>query len=255
MTPKTLSPIENFSVSYLGPDLIEGPLPSFFYFALSEQESLTLDPYNQPAAFLASYPMRIFSMTLPGHGGALQEKEAMHFWAQEMARGHFLIEDFLNQCVLAIEKMVEKNWLIPEKCGVGGLSRGAFIASHVAARLPFIRTLLGFAPLTKLSALRTFADVAQHQEVQSLNLENLIDALSDRTIRFYIGNHDTRVGTEHCFQFIAKTAETAYESGIRSSPIELIIGPSIGHMGHGTSKEVFEAGAKWMGEQLGVIHD
>ena len=86
MISQTVFPIENFSVSYIGPDLMEGPLPSLFYFALSEQESLFLDPYNQPVVFLSSYPIRVFSMTLPGHGSGLHSKDAMHFWAREMAQ-------------------------------------------------------------------------------------------------------------------------------------------------------------------------
>jgi esterase FrsA len=61
---------------------------------------------------------------------------------------------------------------------------------------------------------------------------------------------DTRVGTNHAFSFIDHVAKKAHKHHIRSSPIELIVGPSIGYQGHGTSPEVFKAGANWAREAL-----
>jgi esterase FrsA len=58
------------------------------------------------------------------------------------------------------------------------------------------------------------------------------------------------VGTESCFQFISELSETAYQQKISSSPIELIIGPSMGHKGHGTPPEVFKDGAAWIRRKL-----
>ena len=42
----------SISIYHVGPPLELGPLPTFFYFALSGEESLTLNPYNQPVSFL-----------------------------------------------------------------------------------------------------------------------------------------------------------------------------------------------------------
>lgn len=83
-------------------------------------------------------------------------------------------------------------------------------------------------------------------------LKSLIPHLIGKKLRFYIGNHDTRVGTANCFQFIEALAEASFQNRISSSDVELIIGPSIGHQGHGTSKEIFTKGADWMAEKLGV---
>lgn len=214
---------------FVGSPLEDGPLPAVFYFALSAKNSLHLDPYNQPVVILSSYRLRVFSMTLPEHD-RLPPEEAIDSWTEEM------VEAFTDQAAETIENLAGKN--VIDRVGIMGLSRGVFIGAHVAAKTTKVRTLLGFAPLTRLASM------------PSLNLENLADDLCDRTIRCSIGNRDTRVGTEHCFHFITKLAESAYHKGIRSSPIELIVVPSIGQMGHGTSPEAFRSGAAWMAERL-----
>jgi esterase FrsA len=45
-----------------------------------------------------------------------------------------------------------------DKLAVMGLSRGVFIACHVAAAIPAVSTILGFAPLTNLCAIKEFSD-------------------------------------------------------------------------------------------------
>ncbi|MCB1081898.1 MAG: alpha/beta hydrolase, partial [Chlamydiia bacterium] len=67
-----------------------------------------------------------------------------------------------------------------------------------------------------------------------------------KKVRFYIGNHDMRVGTDHAFSFIQNLAKEAHTHRIRTSPIELIIGPSIGYQGHGTAPQTFQSGAEWV---------
>ena len=75
-------------VSYVGPDILDGPLPSLFYFALSEEESLLVDPYNQPVQFLLEKPVRTFSLTIPGHGPDLDPRKAIGIWAEEFKKGN-----------------------------------------------------------------------------------------------------------------------------------------------------------------------
>ena len=240
--------LEKPKLCYVGPDISEGKLPAIFYFSLSAKESLTLDPFNQPVTFLADLPLRVFSMTIPGHEEGRDPKEAVGYWASEMAKGNALIPAFVKECSEAATYLVENE--IASDLSVAGLSRGAFIACHVAAINPAVKRILGFAPLTRLSHAKEFEEMADQKEVQALALENLKGKLYDRKLRFYIGNHDRRVGTEHTFSFISKLSDAAFENRIRSSPIELIIGPSTGFMGHGTSPEVFKSGAEWLQSEV-----
>ncbi len=254
--PSSVQKIEilpGIHLSWTGPSLSSGPLPALFYFSLSAEDSLCLDPFNQPVDYLASLPMRIFSMTLPGHENYLPPTDALNIWASEIASGSDVITKFVGQIKQAVDALTAQGALLPGQLAVAGLSRGAFVAAHAAAFIPEFRFILGFAPLTKPSAAKEFQNISSHPTVESLSLENLADKLIDRSLRFYIGNLDTRVGTRNCFDFIEKLSQTAQNAKVRSPSVELIIGPSIGKDGHGTSKEVFHDGAQWVAEKLKAI--
>lgn len=232
---------------YLGPDLKEGPLPAIFYFALSAKESLCVDPYNQPALFFQGQPVRLFSVDLPEHGEGLPAPSAIERWATRIQREPAFLEAFIQEMSHAIERLEKGGYLIPEKVAAMGLSRGAFIASLVAAQNPLVRYVLGFAPLTHLGFAKEFQNLSLPP---FLSLQTQCDALADRKIRLYIGNRDLRVGTANCFRWMESLVEAAHRKKIRSAPIELIVGPSIGHLGHGTAKETFQQGATWLKQQL-----
>jgi predicted esterase len=245
----------DLEIHYQGPDVKEGLLPALFYFALSAEESLHQDPFDQPVKFLAKYPMRVFSISLPGHGPNLDPTKALLMWAENIYEGKNIIAEFVQKVQRAVAYLIDKKIITPEKTALAGLSRGAFIAALVAAKIPELKIVLGFAPLTKLNFAKEFHEMQDNPIVNSLSLHHFVDELADVTLRFYIGNHDTLVGTDLCFQFIQSLADAAFEKRIRTSPIELIIGPSIGFKGHGTSKEVFHDGARWIAEQLEVQNE
>ena len=113
----------------------------------------------------------------------------------------------------------------------------------MAALCPELSFILGFAPLTRLSYAKEFQN---GPDVSHFDLEKLVSKLYNRKIRFYIGNLDTRVGTQHTFKLVSRLAEEAKNHRIRSAPIELIVGPSIGYQGHGTGPHVFQAGVDWI---------
>ncbi len=234
---------------FLGPPFEEGPLPAVFYFALSAKDSLYQDPFNQPAQALAHLRLRVFSLTLPYHD--LAPDIALRHWADDLEHGIDPITPFAKQVALQIETLIQKEVILKDKIGVMGLSRGAFIAAHVAANCPAVSTLLGFAPLTQLEKGKDFSHLAANPLTFSLRLEALAPLLAPLNVRFYSGNHDTRVSTSACTSFILKLSEEAYAQKIRSSPIELRLSASIGHQGHGTAPEIFQEGALWIAEKLG----
>lgn len=232
---------------HTGPALDHGPLPSLFYFALSGPDSLCLDPFNQPVQFLQGKMIRIFSMTLPGHENDLPPKEAMKIWAEDLEKGSDCIGEFLNAAELAVNFAVKEKFADPEKMATAGLSRGGFAAAHLAARDPRFRYFVAFAPLTRLSKIKEFSHLTDHPFVNSLDLVHLSKLLSDRHIRLYIGNEDTRVGTDGCFDFMKSLVKHKKN---RIAQVELFISPSIGQMGHGTSPEIFKQGADWVASLL-----
>lgn len=246
LLPLLLDLTPDIQLEYLGPSINLGPLPAVLYFALSAKDSLVLDPYNQPAVYLSQFPLRVFSITLPYHEEGAPAKKGLTEWAEAMKKGEDLLGNYLKKIQQAITLLLHQHILLPNKIATMGLSRGAFIAAHVTANNPEIPYWLGFAPLTKLSYLKDFSSLTQW------DLLHIVNVLSDKVIRCYIGNRDIRVGTRNCFDLITSLAEIAYQKRRSSSPIELLILPSIGHHGHGTKKETFHHGAKWLANQLGV---
>lgn len=235
---------------HTGPALDHGPLPSIFYFALSGPDSLGLDPFNQPVRFLHGSMIRVFSLTLPGHEQGLNPTQAISLWAQDYSRGLDPLGYFLDRCEKAVEFAIKERFIDPDKLAVAGLSRGGLIAFHLAARMDLFRFILAFAPLTKLSLAKEFAELQNSPAVSFYNTENLVPTLTDRHTRIYIGNRDTRVATRSCFDFAERLADTAYEQKIRSPQVELFITPSIGQYGHGTSPDTFKQGADWLASCL-----
>lgn len=250
MSYKTIQLLSDLEVSYIGPNLEKGALPAVFYFALSAEESLNVDPYNQPALFFLDYPIRVFSLDLPAHGKGQKAVDAITVWAKEMSQGKDPISEFIDKATLAIETLLEKGHLIEDKIGLMGLSRGGLIACHVASKLSYLRHILCFAPLTDLALSKEFQGLKEDHAVKKLNLRNLTSTIFDRSLRFYIGNRDVRVSTSACFHFMESLVETAFQHQIRSPQIEMFITPSIGQFGHGTSKESFISGAQWLAEEL-----
>jgi esterase FrsA len=236
------------TVYHTGPALDHGPLPSFFYFAISGSDSLCLDPFNQPVQFLQGEMIRIFSMTLPGHENGLPAKGAMPLWAEDLAKGIDCVRDFIETARIGVDFTIREKFADPNKLATGGLSRGGFMAAHLAATEGRFRSLLGFAPLTRLGTLKDFANLQQNPLVQNLDLVHLAEKLSDRHVQLYIGNHDTRVGTRDCFDFAMNLVE---KKKTRISHVKMGIYPSIGQDGHGTPLEIFREGARWIASQLG----
>lgn len=238
------------TIYHKGPDLQSGPLPALYYFALSGKDSLTLDPFNQPVNFLDNFPIRIFSFDIPGHGDGLENTKAIGYWARQLAEGNNIINKFIDDSVNNVNFIIENGWVDTEHMAAAGISRGGFISFHIAAKHTKINNILAFAPLILLSKSEEFKELENDPIVQELNVTNLIPQLVHKHVRCYIGNRDVRVGTDRCFDFIESLTETAFQQGVRSPQVELIISPSIGHKGHGTPPHIFRDGAEWLKSRL-----
>ena len=241
---QTLQGENPLAIHLLGPPLEIGPLPTLIYFALSGEESLQTDPYNQPVLYATQRGFRVVSFTLPGHGPGCKNTEAMALWAEEFAEGRDPLAPFLAQVQQNLDFLHRKNAIVP--LAAAGLSRGGFIALHLAARTPSISAVVGFAPLIQLSALKEFQHLGEHPMVKKWDLFPEVERLVGKQIRFSIGNRDLRVDTRTCFAFTRALAEANFQAGHRSPPVELIITPSIGAQGHGTSPASFHAGIDWL---------
>ena len=96
MKISTLKISSDLIFSFVGPPLSAGPLPTMFYFALSSEDSFGTNPYNQPARFLYSDELRIFTVTIPGHETGLKPENAITLWAEKFRQGHDLLSPFFH---------------------------------------------------------------------------------------------------------------------------------------------------------------
>lgn len=237
------------SIYYQGFDLNTGTQPAVLFFALSAQMSLFVDPFNQSVLRLNQHGIRVFSWDLPFHGPHEDPHQAMHQWAKAFTSNASFLRDFLSLCQENIQYLIKQNLINIHQFAVAGLSRGGFIATHLAALEPEIKSILGFSPLTKPQPLEEFM-IHSGTSFDPISLQFLVNQLVHKHLRFYIGNRDTRVGTDTCYQLIRTLTEAAFTQGIRSPTVELMIYPSIGHKGHGTPSYIFEDGADWLKRQL-----
>lgn len=244
-----LIPLHGSPIYYQGPDLEAGLRPAVIFFALSAQMSLGVDPFNQPVLRLAQQGVRVFSWDLPFHGKDQDPHDAMRHWAQEFQHNPRFVDEFIEVCQENVNYLIEQRWINSQALAVAGLSRGGFMATHLAARDSRFKTVLGFAPLTHPRPLEEMKSHAT-DSLERILLTSLVDQLVHTKLRFYIGNHDTRVSTDACYQFIRTLTDAAFAKGIRSPHVELMIYPSIGYKGHGTPPSIFEEGADWIKRQL-----
>ena len=237
------------AIYYQGPDLREGPLPAVIFLALSAEASLYVDSFNQTAVRLAKQGVRVFSWDLPFHHKQADPKEAIYQWAVEFARDPHFLSRFIETSQRHIDELIAQQLIIPSKLAIAGLSRGAFIATHLAAQDSRLEIVLGFAPLTQPQLIDPSITTSA-SSYEQVSLITLAEHLIHKRIRFYIGNHDTRVGTEACFNFIQTVTQQAIAKGVRSPQTELIIYPCIGYKGHGTPPNIFYEGSHWIQNQL-----
>jgi hypothetical protein len=221
---------------------LTAPLPTVFYFTLSKEASLSIDPFNQFTNYLSLYGIRVISFDLPFHTDLNSFHKAIDQWSEHLLNGHDILTPFFEKVSQSIDELIEKKLIDKEYLAVAGLSRGAFVACHIAAINPHISTILGFAPLTCLGYIKEFHNTS----FNSLDLTSIIPKLIGKQLRFYIGNQDLRVGTEKCFEFVFDLAKANREAKIRPNEVELFIELSQGHQGHGTLPPTFEKGALWL---------
>lgn len=232
---------------FRGPALDKGPLPTIFYFALSGSESLSLNPINRPVEqFLSSGNTRAFSWNLPYHPPGRSPNESIQNCSDELLKGHDFLTPFLEESKFIISKLLEQGLVLPAFTSFAGLSRGAFFASHLIAQFNEIKPLLGFAPMTVCSPwMGPISPLAE-----KFSLFHLSDALSLKSLRLYIGHDDERVGTTQVIKLFQSIANCRQKHKTLDTPLDLILRPSIGYKGHGTSDQTFDEGADWLRSML-----
>lgn len=246
-TPTSETPLEIF---HRGVPLNAGPCPTLLYLAVGGRDSLHTEPFCQPVDYFLSGSNRAISVDLPFHGEGYDNHTAMNLWALSIAAEDDFFERFLNGIADLLNNLKDNEIIDPAHFSIAGLSRGGFIASHIAAKIPWIKNLLAFAPLTLLNHLAEFENLAEHHLVKKWSLLRHTEELAHKRIRYYIGNLDTRVDTDSCYTLLRAIVRKGKLLGLRTCNVEMVMTPSVGHKGHGTLPHIFEEGIVWLKNYL-----
>ena len=225
--------VHNTPIYYIGPEL-GIPCHNVLYFSLSGPDSLTRAPYCHPAQFLAQQGVRVFSLTLPQHEDDARPQHIAQLWSEHSGELQWFIEQLAPIC-----ETLQEEIQVPIRAFVG-LSRGALIACHLAARLKRPTYVVGFSPLLRLN------------EDHPLNVHHLLSQLCHTHVRCYIGHKDTMVGTDTALSFIHQLIDIQQEARTQATA-QLVISPSVGRGGHGTLDPQFLEGITWLKRQLDPI--
>ncbi|MGI9456452.1 MAG: alpha/beta hydrolase family protein [Aeoliella sp.] len=228
------------------------PAPTLLVFAGTIE--LTLGPdhdgyYRQCATFLAPKGYLCVSLDLPCHGREkiAQEAEGLSGWRERVEAGQPLIDSFQTKVAAVLDHLIASGDADPDRIATCGVSRGGFVALHLAAREPRIAATAAFAPVTDLAVLTEFAGAEQLPAVKALALKEWADRHAGRPIRLVIGDQDRRVGTDHAIAFSRRVARRAREAQLPGA-LELHVVPE--PRGHAIPVGTFKQAADWIEQQL-----
>ena len=190
---------------------------TIFFFALSAEDTLTLPPFCHPANTLVEEGARVISTTLPDHEHNARPYGIQAIWEKKIPALTAFIEDLCT----GIKEVIAE---FDGPFGAMGISRGAFIAMHVASRISAIEKVCAFAPMLKVGGTNALA------------IDSIKASLQNTKIFFFVGDNDTLIHT--------KKVEELHHYLEKKSLLK--VSPSIGRHGHGTSDENFTQGAHWI---------
>jgi hypothetical protein len=241
--------LEQLGLRYLGPGPEAGSVPTVFAFALSALMTLEGGAIALPAELLAARGVRVLALDLPHHKEGVDPQTALGQWAHDLQRGVHPMRQWGDGVEVVLEELSEAGLF--GSLSFYGISRGGLAAAWVATHLNIpeklvISRLCAWAPLVRLSRGKDFQQIAHLPAVQELDCSRWVERMTPLALKVWIGNLDLRVGVQPSFEWVEGLAQAQQRAGHRLCRSELVIRPSIGHMGHGTCPEAFQEGIEWL---------
>ena len=209
----------------------QSPAATFFVFATSVDEIAKTSIYTETGRLLARHGWLFVTLDPPCHGRDRKPDEppALSGWAHRVKLGQDPVKPFTDRCRDVLDWLVANKYTDPGQVATGGTSRGGFCALHFAASDSRVRTVVCVSPVTNLRALREFDGITAKQ-TRPYDASSLASKLVGRRIWISIGNADPRVSTDDCMATVRTFVQAAAKASRgKPVPIELVVGPSLGH--------------------------
>lgn len=239
----------------------ERPAPTILVFGGGMRAGLE-DRSGTVSWILARHGFLSVALDSPCHGEDQRPGEpyGLAGWRDRLEKGEEFLGDFLKRNSSVLNHLIRQRVTDPERIVAFGSSRGGFLALHFAAVEPRIGTVVAFAPVTDLLALREFQGTADKAAARSLDVMALAPELAGRRLFIQMGHNDLRVSGHHAIDFALRLMKLSPDhmkplQGIWSGDaIKLVITPSENPNGHTTYDGAHHDAADWIlrgGEKTG----
>lgn len=147
----------------------------------------------------------------PAHGADRRngQPHGLDGWAYRLRSGEDLPGRFAERVRCLLEQLTRQREIAPSPVAIFGISRGGFLAFHLAARIPRIGCAAAIAPVTELGALREFSGCA-FTELDARHLKLSVP------VWVCIGESDERVSTAAAARFAA--SQWCIDFGLTDAP-------------------------------------
>ena len=231
----------------------ERPAPTVLVFGGGMRAGLE-DRSGTLCWILARHGFLSVALDSPCHGEDQRSGEPFGLagWRDRLEKGEDFLAEFLKRTTSVLDYLIRKRITDPEWIVAYGSSRGGFLALHFAAVDPRIGTVVAFAPVTDLLALREFQGFRDKAAARSLDVMELAPKLAGRRLFIQMGHNDERVGGGHAIDFALRVMELSpYHmkplQGIWSKDaLKLVITPSESRNGHTTYDRAHHDAAEWI---------
>jgi dienelactone hydrolase len=237
------------------------PAPTLFLLAHS-LETMETDPhYTDAGRLLIPYGFIGVALDPPAHGEDLRPGEprgmagGMVAWRQRLERGEDFITPFVDHARRVLDYLIKEGYADPTRIGAIGISRGGFLAGHLAAADSRVKVIVGLSPLVDLTALTEFGGTPSAAAAEKLSLIHLVPKLAGRSVWLGIGNTDTRVDADRVIAFARALVHASVgQKDHPIVPVELVVGQSVhaGSFGHYAVEQADTLAANWILKQFGM---
>jgi dienelactone hydrolase len=232
------------------------PAPTLFVLAASLETMRDDGHFNALGRTLARYGFMSIMLDPPAHGEDWRKGEgngmegALVAWRQRLDRGEDLVGPFNRRAEEVLNYLIQQRLADPARVGAFGISRGGFLAFHLAAADARIQYAAALSPLIDPMALSEFVGDSQLERAEAVSAIRLAPKLAGRPIWIGISNDDMRVDVGQIIAFTRAVvrASAQGQKPYPVIPVELVMGPAsaAGGKGHYALDEGNALLANWI---------